>query len=238
MVSAGYNFGAIDGVVIWSVYCEMFYYAAYPLLRFAHHWLKWKQITAVAYLSAGIVLWIHRDQNEFLNLGIWAASVVGLPCWLLGVMLAETTSAPWKVNRRVIKASRIGVYVLACLATVMRFHAGIGFPLSLVFFAIACYAWLRFEIAWRREHPSPAWLENGGAWSYSLYLLHLPASAIVTGWLADENSVWLRWSATIASALLLSYAYYLAVEKPAHLLAKFLGGRADRIQARFLSDLR
>jgi peptidoglycan/LPS O-acetylase OafA/YrhL len=232
ITATGRDFGEIDGVVIWSVHCEMIYYAAYPVLRVLNRWLSWQQITALAFAGAAVALWLHRGQNEFLNLGVKAASMVGLPCWLLGLLVAESASRPWAVSGRIIAVCRLGIYGLACSATVLRFHGGIGFPLSLVFFSMACYVWLRFELAWRRMYPSPAWLEKGGAWSYSLYLLHFPALSFVGGWLGQGTGTWLGWTAIVGSALVISYVYYLAVEKPSHALAKWLGRHVEKVMSR------
>lgn len=229
---AGYDFGEIDGVVLWSVYCEMVYYAAYPLLRLMNRWLAWEQITALAFAAAAVALWMHCGQNEFINLGVRAASVVGLPCWLMGVLLAQSATAPWRVTGRIIALCRVGIYGLACLATVLRFHAHIGFPLSLVFFSVACYGWLRFELSWRCQHPAPSWLEKGGAWSYSLYLLHFPALVIIGGRSGMDTRTWTGWCVIIGSALLMSYLYYLAVERPSHAVAKLLGRRVERVMTR------
>jgi peptidoglycan/LPS O-acetylase OafA/YrhL len=69
-------------------------------------------------------------------------------------------------------------------------------------------------------------LEWGGKWSYSLYLTHLTSYAVYDRWyhLPYLGHV-LSWFLHLTWVLAVAYGFYLLVEKPSHLLARWLAAR-------------
>ena len=63
----------------------------------------------------------------------------------------------------------------------------------------------------------------GGTWSYSVYLVHVPANAVF-GLLAPPNlGHALNWLTQMAFILGCSYLFYLIVEYPGHVVARSVG---------------
>jgi len=87
-------------------------------------------------------------------------------------------------------------------------------------FAIFVYFWLSKEIAFYRQHQVSRVLEKAGKWSYSIYLLHLHGQAFFILLAFSPFAAGMNWIIKIAFVLLVSYAFYLTVEKPSHYLAR------------------
>jgi peptidoglycan/LPS O-acetylase OafA/YrhL len=94
----------------------------------------------------------------------------------------------------------------------------IGPDITLPVFQFVVAGWLAAETA--APGRSPFWRYAGalGAWSYSLYLCHKLALAIL-GATGHPPGQTLGWLATVAVAIATSYAFYCAVERPSHRLA-------------------
>lgn len=94
----------------------------------------------------------------------------------------------------------------------------IGPDITLPVFQFAVAGWIAAETA--THGRSAFWRYAGalGAWSYSLYLCHKLALAILgeTGYPPGQT---LAWLATVTVAVATSYAFYCAVERPSHRLA-------------------
>ncbi|MFO0941612.1 MAG: hypothetical protein U0930_12695 [Pirellulales bacterium] len=75
----GVHFGS-DGP-LWSIACEVFYYAAYP--AFALIWIKNRLLAYVVAMSVGLSCWIYPWA------GYWSGTVSYFPIWILGALLAE-----------------------------------------------------------------------------------------------------------------------------------------------------
>ena len=213
--------------ILWSLVAELIYYTFYPALFPLLRRSGWS-LVAASYLLALLLTALHPKIMMYQDFGPYVAWIVGLPCWLLGCMLAESFSSfappPTRVN---LWLCRCGVWFLASLFSVLRFHAAIGYPLTLNFFAIVCFFWLRLELRWFKAHPPPRSLERAGAWSYSLYLCHVPMLFLV-GMRPVGNNLNSpyncgMWSLQIAACLLLSYLFFRLVERPAHRIARKVG---------------
>ena len=104
--------------------------------------------------------------------------------------------------------------------SVLRFHSPLGYPWTFNLFAVLVACWLSREISrYRVEHP-PSWLEWAGRWSYSLYLVHLPANAFVSTFALPNLGPALNWLVLMGLILSVSYLFYLAVELPGHVAAR------------------
>jgi peptidoglycan/LPS O-acetylase OafA/YrhL len=120
---------------------------------------------------------------------------------------------------------RLLVWGLSSVCFVLRFHSPIGYPLTLNLFAIMVAIWLHAEVrhskAHVEAHPLFSGLESAGAWSYSLYLMHAPAAYIFKEYVYHlDLGVFLNWLCLMVFILMLSYLFYVLVERPAHRIAR------------------
>jgi peptidoglycan/LPS O-acetylase OafA/YrhL len=118
---------------------------------------------------------------------------------------------------------RLGLVVVAFVCTTLRFQFAVGYQWTLNLAAIYMFLWIGQEIQAARQSPPSQWLERAGLWSYSLYLCHVPALALV-GLLALPNfGNVANWLIVMGVIMALSYTFYRAIERPAHVLARWVG---------------
>ncbi len=205
--------------VLWSLYCELVYYTAYPLLaRGARRW-GWHVLAALAFVPAFLVGLVWPSPfGDYTVASVWHDTVLGLPCWLLGCLLAERTNfaTPSRAN---IWLWRGLVFAASVLTLELRFHTRVHFDVSLNFFGVVVFFWLARELGYGQKNLPWSWLERAGAWSYSLYVMH-PAATRLTTPLFPTLSSGAQWLVRIPLTLSACYLFYLAVEKPSHRLAR------------------
>lgn len=157
---------------------------------------------------------------------IWSRAELdlGLPSWLLGCALAELfcSTRGLRVSTGIVWVIRLGIIISAAICSVLRFHSAYGYPWTLNFFALLVPIWLYYELKrWQYISP-PHILEWAGSWSYSLYLIHYPASTLFAKLQSPVVSSSLNWCYLVIFVLLLSYIFYLLVELPSHSLARII----------------
>ncbi len=210
--------------IIWSLIAELIYYTIYPVLRIAFLRWKWDFVLA-AYAGAFALIALHPSAGDFHQFGPELTWVVGLPSWLLGCGLATWASEDRSSRRTAPWLWRGTVWAAGSSASVLRFHAGIGYPLTLTIFGVLVFFWIREEIRYYRFAPAPVFLEFCGRWSYSIYLVH-GLAVIGLALLRYETGFPLRgapyWALQTIFVLMLSFCFYLAVEMPSHRLARYL----------------
>ena len=213
--------------VLWSLYCELVYYSIYPLLARAARRVGWRALTAVAFLAAfsWALVW-PSPFGSYTTASVFRDSLLGLPCWLMGCMLAER-SLPRTPSLGGIWPWRCAVFAASIASLEIHFHTRLHFDLSLNFFGILVYCWLFRELDHCRTNPPWSWLEQAGAWSYSLYVMHPAASRLPT-MIFPEWSFGLQWLIRIPLTLGTCYVFYLTVEKPSHRLARVVASRLTR----------
>jgi peptidoglycan/LPS O-acetylase OafA/YrhL len=235
----GVPFSDLNASVLWSLIAELVYYLIYPmLLRIRRRNGSWRSLVVLAYTaSLGVVL-TQPGNGDYPTYGIALNWILGLPCWLLGCVLAEwvaTGRCGYESSRfsptTVVWGARFAVCFAGWLCSVLRFHSPLGFPWTLNVFAILVLFWLRIEIDWRRTHQPPAILERAGVWSYSLYLTH-PAAArfavflryqLVPTDLVETPLLSVAvWCVKLVFILSVAYGFYKLVESPSHRLARWL----------------
>lgn len=208
--------------ILWSLLCEEIYYLLYPLLLRLRSRLSWPQILALSLCGAiGLVL----SSPHTLDYPMFGAAfnwILGLPCWILGCVLAERvqSGALPVVSRREIWSWRAGVWALSSVASVLRFHSGIGYPWTLTAFAFVVFPWLLREISAARRFGTLRWLERAGLWSYSLYLMHLALGALVSPWASWPEQSLSVWALRCLVAFAGSYAFSRVFELPMHQFAR------------------
>ncbi|MBA2350663.1 MAG: acyltransferase family protein [Burkholderiales bacterium] len=227
--------------IVWSLIAEIIYYLIYPLLLILQRRFGWQRLIVVAFAIAWSLALALPDSGtqafetlaepgDYAAYGSALNWLIGLPCWLLGCLLAERSDALPSTYTANIWFFRLGIIAASYAAVILRWHlpgVSISYPWSLNVFAILAYFWLRREIVFSRRHAPLASLEWAGTWSYSLYLTHLPCALIAgkvlatvgTGHAITDNL------ATLAAALLGAYLCFLVIERPAHRLAAGISAR-------------
>lgn len=225
---AGIKFNHPDKAVVWSLVCELIYYAIYPFL--AKIKLSWLQKFIITYIIAALFI-IFGAPNDIASLfaqanikyhgyywqfGPILTSVIGLPVWLLGVLLAEHIDKLRSVSFSKVLAYRIVVIVLSCFFSIAQVYLYISFIVSMNLFALLVYKWLEAETVYFKTREPNAKLEKMGKFSYSLYLCHPIIYVILGLWLSNNYFTYFIF---IIATIIISYLFYLAVERPSHLLA-------------------
>lgn len=238
---AGVQRQAMQHGIVWSLIAEIIYYLVYPVLLTLHRRFGWQRMIAVSFGIAWAIVLLFPDSNiQFFNTlaepGDYAAYgsalnwLVGLPCWLLGCLLAERSDGLPATSISHIWLFRIAVIAASYAAVLLRWHlpgVSIGYPWSLNVFALLVYLWLQHEIAYSRMRPPLPALEWAGGWSYSLYLVHLPIGYLAANLPTPDGAYAMltRNLQTMAVVLLGAYFCYLVIERPAHRLAMRLSAR-------------
>ena len=213
--------------LLWSIVCEMIYYFLYPALLYLRRRSSWTVVLAVSYLAAILVVVTHLDllrtgSNSYIALG-WLTWVVGLPCWLLGCLLAETCHSFRIPSPTAIWTARLGIFGLSVLLQLVRFHVHSILASNCILldlFAIPSFFWLAWEIAYASKHPPLRILEHAGRWSYSLYLVSPYTDVILASvGLAALDRQPRTHFLIFGVSLALSYLYFLAVEWPSYRIA-------------------
>ena len=223
-------FGNPEQGVAWSLYCELIFYTIYPLLAAIKS--SWRSKVIVAFLIAGIVITIGAfdDIASLLNrknlnydgsywqFGIGLTWVIGLPCWLLGVQLAERIdSVKTVVSRSKIYLFRILVFFSSIALMLAQFHFFVTYLVSLTLFSIPFCKWIEYEIQYFKHNKPVKLLESWGKFSYSLYLTH-PLAILVIPYFIPLTSY--SYIFIVALTILLAFVFYLLLERPSHLLAQ------------------
>jgi peptidoglycan/LPS O-acetylase OafA/YrhL len=210
--------------ILWSLAAELIYYGIYPLILKLHRKcnISWKNIILVSFIAAMLVASSYPSAGAYLAFGVKLNWLLGLPCWLLGVQLAEKVSSDNEPEPEHIWFWRMSVWAASVVCSILRFHSPLGYPWTLDFFAILVYFWLLQEIRFYKYNTPPKILEWGGKWSYSLYLIHILAQQV---WLMlpDINlGYFLNWLSKMLFLLTYSYTFAIIIEFPSHRFSKFL----------------
>lgn len=223
-------FHQFSAIPIWSLYCELIYYTLYPMLLRARGSWRTKflisffiSVLLVAFLARGD--WsslIHQRNMNYVGaywqLGDFMTWIVGLPCWLLGVMLAQDiNSAQAKTSAIRAWIFRFSVLAAGIGLDILKFHFFVSYLLSMNLFAIGLFFWIRYEILYFKTRQPPALLEFSGKFSYSLYLCHNVFVFFIV-MLIPLNMY--SYFPIILLTLFSSYLFYRLVEKPSHQLSK------------------
>lgn len=218
---AKFNFW--DGFILWSIVCELFYYALYPAFLFASRFFSWRLQFFVALLfSYFLVFVLGSDELGRANTyGPFLNWLVALPSWLAGCMLAERVAVgKCSVRGNSVVLWRFLVALTASTSIWLTVNTPLGVNLTLNLFSLLVFFWLNVEINAFSSGKIISYFEKIGKWSFSLYLYHM----IIFRFLAAELSVNLWWERLMALPviMLLSYLAYLAFEKPSHYYARVL----------------
>jgi peptidoglycan/LPS O-acetylase OafA/YrhL len=226
------KFNQFSAIPIWSLYCELIYYTLYPLLIRIK--LKWTTKFWLSFLLSLVIIamfapndrlsFIHQKNvgynGAYWQLGDLFTWIVGLPCWLLGVVMAQGINEDkGTVSTMNIYLFRVGVLGIGIGLDILKFHFFLSYFFSMNFFAIVLFFWIKKEILYHRDRPPVSSLEFLGKFSYSLYLCHNVFSFFILK-LVPMNIY--TYFLIILIVILSSYFFYLLVERPSHLLSRRL----------------
>lgn len=229
ILTIGAWFNHPEKTVVWSLYCELIYYGIYPFLWMVK--LNWKNKFIIAYLIAAAVICLFArndiigffrqtnttSNSNYWQLGVFLTSVVGLPCWLLGVLIAENIDQLKQATFNSIIIYRVLVFTISSFCCFARFHLHITYILSMNIFALLLYKWIQTEIVYFKSNKPNQSLEKMGKFSYSLYLCH-PLIYLTLGYFIKNNIY--TYPFLILLTIVISYGFYLIIEKPSHIIAR------------------
>lgn len=227
---AGVAFMNFQDTILWSLLAEELYYLIYPaLLKLRSHFEGWREILVVSYLLAIIVIFQNPTAGNYPSYGPYLNWILGLPCWILGCILAECVgTSSSQITSLGVWLWRGSAWGLSVICSVLRFHSPIGYPWSLTMFAIFAYFWVNAEVQFYKRNRPNTILENAGKASYSIYIMHMVAVAILL-MLAPNLS---NWSLRIAFILGICAFFYLTVEYPSHKLARSIAARLSSAESK------
>ncbi len=217
-----------DKKITWSLISELIYYTLYPAILYVRKRFGWKVLLVGAFIASGLVILQNPMAQNYPSYGSAFNWLLGLPCWLLGVLLADTLESGGVVKTQNIWMWRLVVWFSSSLCMILRFRTPIGYPITLNFFAILVYFWLRQEIDHARRHPPKLFLEWLGSWSYSIYLMHMLTIKETRSFIPPSVSPIASWVIIFTAVMIISYLFFLLVESPAHKVAKKIGRTRHR----------
>ncbi len=204
--------------ILWSLVCEEIYYLIYPLLLRIFRRVGVAPTVIASYVVAYAVVIVRPSDGNYMSFGIGLTWLVGLPCWLLGCLIAEQLGqdrAALPPSHRAVWVMRLSVFVSSVGLSMLRWHSPLTYPWTLNLFAILCFFWLRMELRFYDTRKPWALLERLGLGSYSLYLVHMHTLAF---WrlFGISDGTYLQLPFSFACA----YVFYRLIEAPSHRLAR------------------
>jgi peptidoglycan/LPS O-acetylase OafA/YrhL len=206
---------------LWSLLCEEIYYAAYPLLRYVRQVAGWTVLLSGSFVTGFAIAVIHLRAPDWQSIGPLGTATVLLPVWLLGALLAEQAAGlPALASATRIWLWRFSAWLGCWSSEMVHFKAKVSYPLPMIVFGVIAYFWVRKEIEYSRHRAPSKYLIAAGAWSYSLYLVHVQGMELFA-WLPIPYLGYIpQWCLTMLSSLLFAYVFYALVERPSHRLAR------------------
>ncbi len=226
---------ALHGVV-WSIYCEIAYYALYPMMRY---FTGNKNIITLLVASTAIssVLVFFLWRYHFLSEVPWYVCwLFCAPMWIAGAVMAQrwvdlrmgARLAPRaaEASRSDIWLWRAGAVAFGAIAQILVFHSPVqvGYAISVWPFCVFAIFWIRKELERFEVRGAPRFMENWGKASYSVYLLHMPIMVLVHQSVSASPIV--THVTLLAAVIAGSAAFYFLVEKPSHMLSRHVARAA------------
>ncbi|WP_244306030.1 acyltransferase family protein [Paraburkholderia lacunae] len=243
--------------VLWSLYCEMVYYAVYPILRLRFRYIG--EMIVGSAMAAGVMVAAVRLFGHpachgcvYETYRVPGTALLYAAGWIFGCLIAETqrnaqqfqmrgaySPLTMMIKRGLDRSTRyLANHLVALRVTVVAAGAAVMILLSesnlkpalvplitpditLPLFQFLAAIWIATETATPSNAGIWSRLAAFGAWSYSLYLCHKMALALLemTGF---DGTSRLAWFVQVALAFAISYAFYRMIERPSHLISQRL----------------
>ncbi len=221
--------------VLWSLVFEEIYYAVYPAIRWVRKLIGWSVLLPITFAIGALTAATRFNAPDWGDYNPLVAALIPFPVWLLGCLLAEQVDRlPSVESSWTIWKWRFYVWAGSWVCSMLHFHADIRLSQTMLWFGILAYFWIKREIAYARGRAPAAVLISAGAWSYSLYLMHYPASTIFSKLRIPSFGYLVDWCLLMGFTLGVSYLFYVVIEKPSHRLARRAGSprnRASQVEA-------
>ncbi len=228
----------IANTVLWSVLCELIYYAMYPALLRLRAWIGWPFLIFGCYFLGLTILLSHLSRlsaagNSYTVLGAKGTWLIGLPSWLMGCLLAEWVERFPTLKWPSIWTLRAIIFATSMGLRILKFHVSSGFAsnaITLNLFAFLACFWLGCEIRYYESATPSTILEWAGEWSYSLYLVHPLVPELVAASAIPALVPLLQGSHLILIAIVLVMAllFHRAIEQPSHRFAVLVSRKLRR----------
>jgi peptidoglycan/LPS O-acetylase OafA/YrhL len=206
---------------LWSLACEEIYYAAYPLLRLIRNRVGWKVVLPVVFAAGALTAATHVHSLTWRDFGPFETSLILLPVWLLGCLLAEQSDAlPAMDSRTRIWLWRFLIWLGSWVAEMLHFKGGVPYTQTMIWFGVLAYFWVKNELAYSRHSSPKGYLVAAGAWSYSLYLVHVQGMQLYWRLPIPNLGYLLSWFGVVLCGLGSAYIFYILIERPSHALAR------------------
>ena len=221
------GFDSLDGI-LWSLYCELAYYAMYPWLLKIFPKLSIGKCIALSIIPAAI-LTAFPDQHLglFWAYGFVGTTILGLPIWLTGCLLAEKISAGKNIeilnNKFILNGLRLTVFFIGILTMALEFHSPIKYKYSFLVCTPVIYYWLFAELNQKVMGRILTFLRPLGAASYSLYLTHKLLLPLFTYFGVSPDLSYFNWGLYFIAMSAFCALFYFLIEKPSHRLASYFG---------------
>ena len=243
--------------VLWSLYCEMVYYAVYPFLRPRFHYIG-EMIAGCVLMAAVMVAWVRLFGHPVCHgcvietYHVPGTALLYAAGWMGGCLIAEMqrNAAQFQIRgayspltmmlkrgldastrllanhlvvlRAVVVASGAAVMILLSESNLKPAMLPLITPdITLPLFQFLAAIWIAAETATPSQSRLWSVLAAFGAWSYSLYLCHKTALALLEMTTFDDTSRY-AWFVEVGLAFAISYAFYRVIEKPSHVISQRL----------------
>ncbi|ACC75450.1 acyltransferase family protein [Paraburkholderia phymatum] len=243
--------------VLWSLDCEMVYYAVYPILRPRFRYIG-DMIVGCALMAAAMVVCVRLFGHPachgcvYETYRIPGTALLYAAGWVSGCLIAESqrNAAQFQIRgayspltrvlqraldtctqtlatqliflRAVVVAAGAAVMILLSESSLKPAMLPLITPdITLPVFQFLAVIWIATETATPSRSRVWSTLAACGAWSYSLYLCHKTALALLEA-LSFDTSGRFAWFIEVGLAFAISYAFYRVVEKPSHVISQRL----------------
>lgn len=221
---------SLINAVGWSIIIELIFYSIYPFLRMPLTASGWLDFLFCFFILGFIVVLLRNPGVDYGSWGHEYNWLLALPCWLLGCRLATVKIESSKPSGKFSKIwlFRFAVWCASALACFLHYHGGIYYPWTLNSFAVLVYFWIQEELKCQQFSFVSRFLEWGGKWSYSLYLMH-PFGLNMSERIAMP-SIGVVPNIIIKAFLVLSicYIFYFVVEKPSHAFSRWFSSMVEK----------
>jgi len=206
---------------LWSLACEEIYYAMYPLLRWCRNKIGWRILLPASFALSVPIAATHPHAGNWHVFGPFGTAMMLLPVWLLGCLLADQAESLTEARPFFsIWFWRFLAWLGCWVSEMAHFKLGVSYTQTMVWFGVLAYFWVRQEIAHGKSNSPNRFLVAGGAWSYSLYLMHEQGGRLFESFHLPSLGRIPDWFLLMASSLFFSYVFYALVERPSHKLAR------------------
>lgn len=132
---------------------------------------------------------------------------MSLLCWLLGLLIADKHELILniEVSKKMILFIRVCLHGLSILLNILYSTFGLSQTISMGLFSLSAAYWISQEISYWNNTQPKKYLVKFGKWSYSLYLCHMIALAVLFRFGITESFLFVLLQRMFAS--LVSYLF-------------------------------